>query len=108
VPGVGDSIAKSVLCFGHARRVVPLHSAAARVATRFFAGSGSRRWQLRLDLYRLAGAQGPDAEFTSAVLELGTRVCVAQRPKCGECPLQTNCRFKAAAEVEPTAELAAA
>ena len=108
VPGVGDSIAKSVLCFGHARRVVPLHNAAARVATRFFGASGSRRWQLRLDLYRLAGPRGPDAEFTSAVLELGTKVCVARRPRCGECPLQGTCRFDAAAESESESELAAA
>ena len=34
IPGVGDSVAKTVLCFGHGRNAVPLHSAAERVASR--------------------------------------------------------------------------
>jgi A/G-specific adenine glycosylase len=90
IPGVGDSLSKTVLCFGHGRPAVPLHSAAARVAERF-AGRPSRRWQLRLDLHRLAGPAGPDAAFNAAILQLGARVCVTQRPLCGKCPLSEAC-----------------
>ena len=67
IPGVGDSVAKMVLCFGHGRAAVPLHSAAARVATRVAGSEHRRRWQLRLDLHRLAGPAGPDAAFNAAV-----------------------------------------
>lgn len=91
IPGVGDSAAKTVLCFGHDRKVVPLHSAAARVATRFFGTEHRRRWQLRLDLHRLAGPEGPDASFNAAVLELGARLCTATEPNCSVCPLQDAC-----------------
>jgi A/G-specific adenine glycosylase len=53
--------------------------------------SERRRWQLRLDLHRLAGAGGPDADFNAALLELGTRICRPMRPACGECPLEYEC-----------------
>jgi DNA (cytosine-5)-methyltransferase 1 len=91
IPGVGDSAAKSVLCFGHGRKVVPLHSAAARVASRYSGTEHRRRWQLRLDLHRLAGPEGPDAVFNAAVLDLGAAVCRSAAPRCGECPLVAEC-----------------
>ncbi len=91
IPAVGDSAAKTVLCFGHGRAVVPLHSAAARVASRFAGSEHRRRWQLRLDLHRLAGPPGPDAMFNAAVLELGGSLCTATDPDCGRCPLQAGC-----------------
>ena len=91
IPGVGDSVAKTVLCFGHGRKVVPLHSAAARVASRYSGTEHRRRWQLRLDLHRLAGPEGPDALFNSAMLQLGTAVCTAAEPRCPECPLLQGC-----------------
>jgi DNA (cytosine-5)-methyltransferase 1 len=91
IPGVGDSVAKTVLCFGHGRRVVPLHTAAARVASRVAGHDQRRRWQLRLDLHRLAGSGGPDAAFNAAVLQLGTTVCRAADPRCTECPLRPHC-----------------
>ena len=71
IPGVGDSVAKAVLCFGHGRNAVPLHTAAARVAARVAGRDGTRRWQLRLDLHRLAGPTGPDARFNAAVIHSG-------------------------------------
>jgi DNA (cytosine-5)-methyltransferase 1 len=101
IPGVGDSVAKTVLCFGHGRAVVPLHSAAARVSSRFCGSERTRRWQLRLDLHRLAGPVGPDAIFNAAMLELGTHVCVAAAPRCGSCPLRTTCR---SVRTSPSAE----
>jgi DNA (cytosine-5)-methyltransferase 1 len=91
IPGVGDSLAKSVLCFGHGKPAVLLHSAAARVADRVSGRENRRRWQLRLDLHRLAGAAGPDARFNAAVLHLGGRLCRPTDPLCTRCPLSTHC-----------------
>jgi DNA (cytosine-5)-methyltransferase 1 len=91
IPGLGDSVAKTVTCFGHGRAAVPLHTAAARVATRVAGSEHQRRWQLRLDLHRLAGPAGPDATFNAAVLQLGTTVCLPGEPRCPECPLRTDC-----------------
>ena len=91
VPGVGDSVAKAVLCFGHGRKAVPLNSAAARVAARVAGRDGTRRWQLRLDLHRLAGPTGPDAAFNAAVIHLGNVTCRPELPRCDECPLRRTC-----------------
>jgi DNA (cytosine-5)-methyltransferase 1 len=93
LPGVGDSVAKAVLCFGHGRKAIPLHSAAARVAARVSGRSENRRWQLRLDLHRLAGPDGPDAAFNAAVIHLGDKTCRADTPLCPECPLQPRCTY---------------
>jgi A/G-specific adenine glycosylase len=91
IPGVGDSVAKAVLCFGHGRSVVPLHTAVSRVATRMAGAEHRRRWQLRLDLHRLARPVGPDASFNAAVLELGATVCHAVDPRCDICPVREHC-----------------
>jgi DNA (cytosine-5)-methyltransferase 1 len=92
IPNVGESVAKMVLCFGYGRKAVPLHSAAARVVARVTGRSERRRWQLRLDLHRLAGPTGPDAEFNAAVIHLGTATCRPVQPRCTECPLRSVCR----------------
>jgi DNA (cytosine-5)-methyltransferase 1 len=91
IPGVGDSVAKSVTCFGRGHRSILFHAAAARVATRVVGKEHRRRWQLRLDLHGLAGPEGPDAEFNAAVLQLGSTLCRSTEPLCGECPIRTAC-----------------
>jgi DNA (cytosine-5)-methyltransferase 1 len=93
IPGVGDSLAKAVLCFGHGRRAVPLHAAAARVAARVAGHDEKTRWQLRLDLHRLAGPLGPDSEFNAAVIWLGNVICRPNKPLCLQCPIQTDCAY---------------
>jgi DNA (cytosine-5)-methyltransferase 1 len=101
IPGVGDSVAKMVLCFGFGRKVVPLHSAAARVASRVTGRAETRRWQLRLDLYRLSGPVGPDASFNAAVIELGSTICRSDEPLCRACPIRASC---AVGRTSPNAE----
>jgi A/G-specific adenine glycosylase len=62
-----------------------------RIVSRLKARDSTRRWQLRLDLYQLAGSTGPDAEFNYALLDLGALVCRAGRPRCAVCPLRSGC-----------------
>ena len=91
IPGVGDSTAKAVLCFGFGRAVVPLNSSAARVASRVAGQEHRRRWQLRLDLHQIAGPAGPNADFNAAILHLGSMLCHPVDPECDQCPLNTMC-----------------
>ena len=91
LPGVGDYVAQAVLCFGFGRRAVLLDTNTMRIVSRLDGRPDSRRWQLRLDLYRLAGSQGPDAEFNYALLDLGALVCPAGRPRCESCPVRDRC-----------------
>jgi DNA (cytosine-5)-methyltransferase 1 len=98
LPGVGDYVAQAVLCFGFARRAVLIDTNTVRIVSRLNGRDATRRWQLRLDLHRMAGARGPDAEFNYALLDLGALVCRAGTPRCGECPLRSHCVLGSGAE----------
>lgn len=91
VPGVGDNVAQAVLCFGFGRRAVLLDSTTSRLVRRFCDRTDTRRWQIRLDLYQLAGSEGPDAAFNYALLDHGALVCRAEAPRCDECPVHGCC-----------------
>ena len=101
--GVGDYVAQAVLCFGFGRRAVLVDTNTARITARLNGRDATRRWQIRLDLYRLAGVRGPDAEFNYALLDLGALVCRAGEPRCGECPVRRHCAYGSGAP--PLAQL---
>jgi DNA (cytosine-5)-methyltransferase 1 len=102
LPGVGDSMAEAVRCFGFGRPSVLVDSSTSRICTRVRGSEEGRRFQLRLDLYGLAGPKGPDAPFNRALLELGETVCRPSAPRCGECPVAELC---ARASEEKTGDL---
>lgn len=91
LPGVGDYAANAVLCFGFGRRAVLLDTNTERIVSRVAGRGMARRWQLRLDLYELAGRAGADAAFNYALLDLGAAVCRPHEPLCGECPVKRHC-----------------
>jgi DNA (cytosine-5)-methyltransferase 1 len=96
LPGVGDGVSGAVRSFGHGDPAVLLDTGTARVAERVFGRSGRRRWQLRLDLHRLAVPIGPDDQFNRSLTRLAAEVCRPARPRCPECPLRRDCAFAAA------------
>lgn len=91
LPGVGDYAAHAVLCFAFRRPSVLTDTNTVRIASRLRGDGDTRRWQVRLDLYRLAGARGPDAEFNYALLDLGALHCRAGKPICEGCPIREHC-----------------
>jgi adenine-specific DNA glycosylase len=80
-----------VLTFAFGRTQVLIDRATTRIAGRIVRHDDTRRFQLRLDLHRLAGPQGPDAEFNRALLDLGRDVCRVVDPSCHHCPLVGRC-----------------
>ncbi len=106
LPGVGDYVCRAVLCFGFNRRAVLLDTNTMRVSTRIHARDEARRYQLRLDLHRLAGAEGPDQAFNYALLDLGALICRAGTPRCDLCPIRRHCATGRVAEEKPQLELA--
>ncbi len=91
LPGVGDYVCQATLTFGFGRRQVLVDRTTARVIGRLTGSSDPRRFQQRLDLHRLAGSIGPDAEFNRALLDLGREICTPQLPQCGRCPVRARC-----------------
>ena len=92
LPGVGDYLASAVMCFGFGQPSVLLDSATARITSRILGSTPSGRWQLRLDLYRLAGSAGADARFNAALLDLGVLLCRTTSPLCLACPVARHCQ----------------
>lgn len=93
LPGVGDYVANAVLTFGFGRSAVLLDTNTERIVGRVRGRTKPRRWQLRLDLYQLAGRPGADADFNYALLDLGALVCRARTPLCDQCPVRRYCEF---------------
>jgi A/G-specific adenine glycosylase len=92
IPGVGDYVANAVMCFAFGRPAILMDHGTERVISRLAGGRGrSVRWQLRLDLYRLAGADGADSIFNRALLDLSGLICTAGSPKCLACPVNAHC-----------------
>jgi DNA (cytosine-5)-methyltransferase 1 len=107
LPSVGDYVAQAVLCFGFGRRAVLVDTSTSRITGRVFGRGEKRRWQLRLDLYRLAGPQGPDAAFNHSLLDLGALVCRAAEPRCEICPVRAHCLTGEGTAPPPRLELEA-
>jgi len=91
LPGVGDYVANAVLVFGFGRRAILMDTNTMRVVGRYSGRDVPRTWQLRLDLYKLAGKEGADAAFNFALLDFGALVCTSRNPHCGQCPLRDTC-----------------
>jgi DNA (cytosine-5)-methyltransferase 1 len=91
LPHVGDFLAQAIRSFGFGHRTVLLDQNTARVAARVNGHDEQTRFQLRLDLHRMAGTSGADAQFNSAVLDLGSALCRPVDPRCELCPLVSAC-----------------
>ena len=100
LPGVGDYTAAAVASFAFGRRHVVLDTNVRRVLARTIGGVELPPASLTRAERDLATAVLPDDEATAAtwavaVMELGALVCTAARPRCGDCPVAGQCRWRA-------------
>jgi A/G-specific adenine glycosylase len=102
LPGVGPYTAGAIACFAYEQAAPAVDTNVARVLRRFFgmprrtrktrALSEARR--LRELALALQPRRGRAAwTFNQALMELGALVCVARKPKCGDCPVRADCRW---------------
>ena|SRR5438309_8982520 len=97
LPGVGDYIAKAVLCYAFGKREAPVDTNVVRVITRLFGKllnpDLARRNKSIVELTNSLVPQGKDAQkFNLALLDLGALVCKPV-PECNNCPLTTSCEY---------------
>src|SRR2546425_8957474 len=95
LPGVGPYTAGAVAAFAYEHPVPAVDTNVARVIRRVFgmpdAGSGMR--EVRQLAEALVPKNGKRAwRFNQAIMELGAMICVARKPKCGQCPVRQECR----------------
>jgi A/G-specific adenine glycosylase len=91
LPGIGPYTSRAVLAFAFEERTGVLDTNAARVLARLAGRSlGRREAQSRAD-----SLTPPDRSWAwnQAMLDLGATVCTARSPGCGNCPVQSWCRW---------------
>jgi endonuclease-3 len=91
LPGVGPKTAACVLMFALGRPALPVDTHVERVAKRLRlvpAKTGAARSH---DLLEAILAPDEVYPFHVSLITHGRRLCRAQRPLCGECPLKERC-----------------
>ena len=91
LPGVGRYTAGAVACFAYEKAVPTVDTNVKRVLTRAFAPRDV--WQFAAQITPRNGKRA--WLFNQAMMELGALICTARTPKCPECPVSEDCRYKA-------------
>jgi A/G-specific adenine glycosylase len=103
LPGVGRYTAGAVLSICFDRPLAVLDGNVARVLSRVYALPGSiRDPRGAARLWALADSLVPmrrPGDWNQAMMELGATMCVPRAPRCGECPIRTQCRALALGRV---------
>lgn len=107
LPGVGSYTAAAVAAFAFGRRATMVDTNIRRVQARLVGGEALPSPALTAaELRRAAGLLPADAALSvawnAATMELGAVVCTARSPRCGDCPVATDCAWLAAGEPPPT------
>lgn len=101
LPGIGAYTAAAVASFAHRRRAVVLDTNVRRVIERLIGGHALPAPHLgRAEEARAADLLPADPAdsvgWNMGLMELGALVCTARAPRCGQCPLAAQCRWRAA------------
>ena len=95
LPGIGRSTAAAIVAQSSGKRAAILDANVKRVLARRHRVAGAITSAATLDiLWRLADAHTPPervADYTQAVMDLGATVCRRSRPRCGDCPVRSDC-----------------
>ncbi|KAG0261270.1 hypothetical protein BG011_001158 [Mortierella polycephala] len=101
VPGIGRYTAGAIVSHAYNVPAELVDGNVIRVLSRLRAIGGDVKSPKVIDLHwqiakELVHQERPGC-FNQALMELGAVICTPQNPKCGECPVQTNCRAYAEA-----------
>lgn len=94
LPGVGAYTARAVLAFAYELDVGVVDTNAGRVLSRAVAGRTIAGGEAQM----LVDAMVPEGRgwaFGQSLLDLGALVCVADTPRCEQCPVRRRCRWAA-------------
>ena len=95
VPGLGSYSASAILSFGYDIPVAILDANVERILARVFSDTLPLRpsWTLLNEFAQRLLPRYSHREYNFGLLDLGRLVCRYVDPKCGECPLNSDCDF---------------
>lgn len=95
LPGIGRSTAGAIVAMGFERYAPILDGNVKRVLARYHCIEGfPGNPPLARRLWSLAEKETPltrIADYTQAIMDLGATVCTRRKPRCEQCPLQSDC-----------------
>ena len=104
LPGVGRSTAAAILSLSMDKHHAILDGNVKRVLARYGAVPGwPGRTPVERELWELSEQLTPErrcADYNQAMMDLGATVCTRKAPACLLCPLNADCRARAAGEPE--------
>jgi A/G-specific adenine glycosylase len=93
--GIGEYTAGAVLSFAFGQRKAILDTNVARVLFRVFVGAGElKSHAMKRHLWAVSRTVLPMRhvfDFNQALMDFGATLCSARKPRCGECPMRTQC-----------------
>jgi A/G-specific adenine glycosylase len=102
LPGIGDYTARAIACFAYGQPHPVVDTNVKRVVARAIDGDAAAgHWSMRDAMARVDAAMDTplsDEEYClsqKALMELGAVVCTARSPRCDECPLISDCAWRA-------------
>jgi A/G-specific adenine glycosylase len=98
LPGVGDYTASAVASFAFGDRHPVLDTNVRRVFARVVQGVAFPAPSVTADERALAESLMPEHDahrWAAATMELGALICSARAPRCGDCPVAKQCRWRA-------------
>lgn len=98
LPGIGAYTAGAVASIAYREAVPAVDGNVRRVASRILDWPDPGAAALEAEVSRWVPEDRP-GDFNQALMELGATVCAPRAPRCGECPLSSLCRARAAGTV---------
>jgi A/G-specific adenine glycosylase len=89
LPGVGEYMAAAIASIALGQDVATVDGNIARVMARLHADAGARSamWK-HAESHLPVGRAG---DYNQALMDLGARICIPRKPRCGECPVHVHC-----------------
>ena len=101
LPGVGDYTARAVLAFAYGQRHAVVDTNVRRLLARALHGVEDGAVSLASVEELLPEQEALAARASAAMMEVGALICTARSPACHNCPLATDCQWRALGTPQP-------
>jgi endonuclease-3 len=91
--GVGPKTAACVILFSLGREICPVDTHIHRVLQRVGIVPNTATAEAAFEILQPLVPAGQSYAFHLNLIRLGREVCKASRPRCGACPVETECRY---------------
>jgi A/G-specific adenine glycosylase len=90
LPGIGAYTSAAIAAIAFGEKAAAVDTNVERVISRLFAIAQPKRADVEALLMDLMPEDRP-GDFVQAMMDLGASICRPRNPKCGACPLQSDC-----------------